>query len=55
MLGHATTQMTERNYLFWIKRRLDACIEDQRRGLERAAAAQETEQAEQDAEPATVN
>jgi integrase len=33
MLGHATTQMTQRSYLFWIKKRVDHCIEDQREAL----------------------
>ena len=55
MLGHATSQMTEKNYLFWVKRRVDACIEDQRRGLDRAAAAAPEAEPEPEAEPATVN
>jgi integrase len=55
MCGHASSQMTEKNYLFWIKQRLDACVEDQRRALDRAAAAREAEAAEPEAEPATVN
>ena len=50
MLGHATTAMTERAYTFWVKKRLDYCIEDQRRALARrveiaAAAAAESPQA----------
>jgi hypothetical protein len=55
MLGHATSQMTEKNYLFWVKRRVDACIEDQRRGLDRAASAAQEAEPEPEAEPATVN
>jgi integrase len=35
MLGHATTAMTQRSYLFWIQKRLDYCIEDQREALTR--------------------
>lgn len=35
MLGHATTLMTERSYLFWVKKREDHCIEDQRAALAR--------------------
>lgn len=57
MLGHASTQMTEAKYLFWVRRRLDACIEDQRKGLERAALAQQEAEpeAEPDVTPTTVN
>jgi integrase len=36
MLGHATTQMTQRSYLTWCKERLDYSIEDQRAALARA-------------------
>jgi hypothetical protein len=35
MLGHATTAMTQRSYLFWIQKRVDYCIEDQREALTR--------------------
>jgi hypothetical protein len=35
MLGHATTQMTQRSYLFWVQKRVDHCIEDQRAALAR--------------------
>jgi integrase len=35
MLGHATVEMTQRAYLFWVKKRLDYCIEDQRAALAR--------------------
>jgi site-specific recombinase XerD len=35
MLGHATVEMTQRSYLFWIQKRLDSCIEDQRAALTR--------------------
>jgi integrase len=35
LLGHATTQMTQKSYLFWIKKRVDSCIEDQRQALAR--------------------
>jgi integrase/recombinase XerD len=54
-LGHASTAMTQRSYLFWVKQRLDHCIEDQRLGLQRAAeaAAREAEQ-EQEPEPETA-
>lgn len=46
MLGHASVEMTQRAYLFWVKKRLDYCIEDQRQALARrvdvaAAAAPE--------------
>ena len=37
MLGHKTTAMTQRSYLFWVKRRVDHCIEDQRAALARHA------------------
>ena len=50
-LGHATTAMTQRSYLFWVKARVDHCIEDQRLALERQAAATEAESPEQDAPP----
>jgi integrase len=36
-LGHATTQMTQKSYLFWVQKRIDHCIEDQRAGLARRA------------------
>jgi integrase len=36
MLGHATTEMTQRAYLTWCKERLDYSIEDQRAALARA-------------------
>ena len=47
MLGHATVEMTQKSYLFWIEKRVDYCIEDQRRALARtqlptAAAAEIT-------------
>jgi integrase len=35
MLGHATVHMTQHSYLFWIQKRLDYCIEDQRTALGR--------------------
>jgi integrase len=35
MLGHATTDMTQRSYLFWIQKRLDSCLDDQRASLAR--------------------
>src|ERR1035437_863427 len=42
MLGHSTSQTTEKKYLFWTKQRLDRSIEDQRLALgRRAAVAQE--------------
>jgi integrase/recombinase XerD len=34
-LGHATVEMTQLAYLFWIEKRLDHCIEDQRAALAR--------------------
>lgn len=43
MLGHTNTQMTQRSYVFWIKQRVDHCIEDQRRALERRQAEPEPE------------
>lgn len=57
MLGHASVAQTQKSYLFWVAKRDDASIADQRRGLERAAAALEAEQAEPEpeAEAATVN
>lgn len=39
MLGHASVQMTEHSYLFWIEKRLDHCIEDQRSALTRLQVA----------------
>lgn len=39
MLGHATVEMTQRSYLFWIAKRLDYCIEDQRAALTRVQVA----------------
>ena len=41
MLGHATVDMTQKSYLFWIKKRIDHCIEDQRRALARVQIAGE--------------
>jgi hypothetical protein len=35
MLGHATIEMTQKAYLFWIAQRVDHCIEDQRLALAR--------------------
>jgi integrase len=35
MLGHATTDMTQRSYLYWIQKRLDSCLDDQRASLAR--------------------
>jgi integrase len=37
MLGHSTTDMTQRSYLFWIQKRLDSCLDDQRASLARRA------------------
>jgi integrase len=37
MLGHATTDMTERNYLFWVQKSLDSCLASQRASLARRA------------------
>jgi integrase len=54
MLGHRSTQTTQKSYLFWIAKRDDFCIEDQRKALERAAAAQEAEP-EPDVPPTLVN
>jgi len=52
-LGHASSQMTERSYLFWIKQRVDHCIEDQRMALARVQAEPEAEA--QPEVPPTVN
>ncbi|MGC1452069.1 MAG: tyrosine-type recombinase/integrase [Candidatus Sulfotelmatobacter sp.] len=38
-LGHATTAMTQKSYLFWVQKRIDHCIEDQRAALARRAKA----------------
>lgn len=35
MLGHATVEMTQKSYLFWIAQRVNYCIEDQRAALTR--------------------
>jgi integrase len=35
MLGHSTTEITERNYLFWVQKRLDSCLANQRAALAR--------------------
>lgn len=35
MLGHASVEMTQKAYLFWIQKRVDHCVEDQRRALAR--------------------
>jgi site-specific recombinase XerD len=35
MMGHATIDMLQKAYLFWIAKRLDHCIEDQRLALAR--------------------
>ena len=51
LLGHATTQMTQRSYLLWIKQRIDYSIEDQRRALERRQAEPEAESPEPDDVP----
>lgn len=37
MLGHASIEITQRAYLFWVQKRLDYCIEDQRAALARRA------------------
>lgn len=57
MLGHASTTMTQRSYLFWVKKREDHCIADQRAALARHAQAAATEpaSAEPDARPTLVN
>jgi len=34
-LGHATVQMTQKSYLFWIQKRINHCIADQRAALGR--------------------
>jgi len=39
MLGHATVEMTQRAYLFWIKKRVDHSVEDQRAALARVDVA----------------
>ena len=39
MLGHATIEMTQKSYLFWITKRIDHCIEDQRKALTRVQPA----------------
>jgi integrase len=39
MLGHATVEMTQRAYLFWIAKRLEYCIQDQRAALTRVQLA----------------
>lgn len=35
MLGHSSVEMTQSSYLFWIEKRIDHCIEDQRAALTR--------------------
>jgi len=35
MLGHSTVQQTQTSYLFWVKKRVDYCIQDQREALAR--------------------
>jgi len=56
MLGHANTQMVQKSYLPWIKRRLDHCIADQRLGLlRRAQAATEAESPESEVQRPTIN
>jgi integrase len=53
MLGHASTAMTQRSYLFWVKQRVDYCVEDQRLALARRAQEQ-PEVASPDAPPPTI-
>jgi integrase len=48
MLGHATIDMTQRSYLFWIQKRIDHCIEDQRAALARMQTPAPSAAAEQD-------
>ena len=55
MLGHASTAMTQRSYLFWVKKRVDHCIEDQRLALARRAQEEAPEVASPDAPPTIVN
>jgi integrase len=47
MLGHSSIAMTQKSYLFWVAKRVDHCIDDQRQALSRrsqAAAAEKQEQ-----------
>jgi integrase len=53
-LGHATTVMTQRSYLFWVKKREDHCIEDQRQALARRAQAAPEASPEPDKRPRLV-
>ena len=55
MLGHATTQMTQRSYLFWVKKRVDSCVEDQRAALARRAQPAPAEAEAKPEAPALVN
>ena len=55
MLGHRSTQTTQRSYLFWIAKRDDSCVEDQRKALERQAAAAQEAEPEPDIPPPLVN
>jgi integrase len=50
MLGHSSVAMTQKSYLFWVAKRVDHCIDDQRAALaRRAQAAQEPEKPTDDA------
>src|ERR1035437_9173898 len=55
MLGHATITMTQRSYLFWVQKRIDHCIEDQRAGLASQAADALEVELEPDTALTTVN
>jgi len=55
MLGHASTAMTERSYLFWVRQREDHSIAEQRMALERQAAAATEAEPEPYTPPPLVN
>jgi integrase len=52
-LGHTNTIMAQRSYLFWVKKRVDHCVEDQRAALARRAQ-EAPEVASPDAPPPTI-
>ena len=54
MLGHASVTMTQKSYLFWVKKRDDHSIEDQRKALGKVKAAPEAEFEPLDEPPAVL-
>ncbi len=53
-MGHKTSQTTQKSYLFWVQKRIDCCIEDQRAAFARRAQAVPEAPAPSDAQPTLI-